>query len=268
MKRTLCAISSIFLATGCSETPDSSYQSKEGSIASELASSKFSSKRAVRSRVESLIAACMAREGFKYLPKPPVDPNQQNQYGFVDSLEYSQSDPNKKAFDSMASTERGAFELALNGPENELGMPGGCVKQSIYGPVSDSDLQKFFRTVSTARTRTEASPMLRRARAEWSTCMATAGFPNVKDTPSIQAIVTSKYLTFAKDAPEREVSAAQFEVLRQTETELFTIDQRCSAPYAELYRTAERETAERFAKESAQVLDAMLRARSKAEGKQ
>lgn len=172
-------------------------------------------------RLQELLVACMAEQGFEYLPveypeaaEDPAYAAQQemspeeyaSEYGYgITTVEYEASpeeenwvDPNQAIVEGMDDAERTAYEAALYGemPEVvpgeeesvEYGFGGGCqgeASEEIYGGGEEAEAidQELGPKWEELYTRMEADPRIVEGNTGWAECMAAAGhdFPTPED---------------------------------------------------------------------------------------
>lgn len=162
-------------------------------------------------RVEELMAACMAEEGFSYLPVeypevaedpaftaqqdlPPLEYASEYGYGYntIETAEEAAEefvDPNSEAVEAMDPAEQEAYYLALYGEQAEFdpeaeeevveyGFGGGCqgeASEEVYG--AGGAQEELGPAYEQLYERVRADPRLVEANAAWSACMAEAGHP-------------------------------------------------------------------------------------------
>ena len=162
--------------------------------------------------MEEAIAACMAEEGFEYVPRDTgavfaqleADPRQQlseeefrEQYGYgISTIDRSEmmvapdpdDDPNHQIQQDMDEAEREAYQRALHGeppefdpdadPDDMVFEPGGCQGEAMEevqgGQVAVfQELQSEFMEL---QQRIESDPRMVDAMQEWQACMREAGY--------------------------------------------------------------------------------------------
>lgn len=170
---------------------------------------------------EEFLAACMAEQGFEYIPNiqgspvlifpdtpPPTGRAFYEQYGFgitVDRLISEQgmlsfnsdplADPNIPIIQAMSEAEQAAYHLAMNGPflgdgEIDLNTATGCFWEAIRatgGSIPSefdgirAEINTFFNGVTSG-----LFPEFSQLNAEWRSCMADNGFTGFS-TPATAA---------------------------------------------------------------------------------
>jgi hypothetical protein len=160
-------------------------------------------------RVQELIVACMAEEGFEYRPVEYPDPvddpaftareelsaeEYAARYGYGISTfdpqvaqEEEFVDPNAELVEAMDEAEREAYDRALYGemPEVaegeeyvEYGFGSGCqgrASEEVYGGGDAAVQEELGPKYEQLYERIEADPRIAEANAAWSECMAEAG---------------------------------------------------------------------------------------------
>lgn len=180
-------------------------------------------------RIEELVAACMAEQGFDYLPVDhaavimlekapeglPAESSREfvERYGFAmvhrpgeDRVHHSGDldhlrggyDPNQTMVDAMSDAERAAWDEALHGPEvtTEGSEPEGCLPRAQAtvqqpDPV-DGGFTAIRDEVDLFWERFEIEPRIRELTAAWSSCMADAGHLGLADRPVMHARLTAE----------------------------------------------------------------------------
>jgi hypothetical protein len=165
---------------------------------------------------EALVAACMAREGFTYIPveypqnePAPVSPEddlspeefaRRHGYGmtrWIDDPEPRPGpaegtdwvDPNQAIVDAMSEPERQAYHLALYGippvvdgpgiPIDSTPMPmSGCQGEAHIAVFGDRERiwMEIANEFDALQQRIESDPRIAEAEAEWAACMRGAGY--------------------------------------------------------------------------------------------
>lgn len=176
-------------------------------------------------RVEELVAACMADEGFEYTPAEPVDTGvmggddapewdslefaEQYGYGATTGEELFGSaddfvDPNQEYVGAMSETEQEAYYAALYGvmdepedPEAEVEYDwttAGCqgaASHEVYeeGQVwDDPAVQDLMDEMNTEYERLAEDEEIRAAQASWAECVADAGYDFATPEEASQSI--------------------------------------------------------------------------------
>ena len=167
--------------------------------------------RAVRVRDdrirEELVAACMAEQGFTYIPNLPeiiIMPAIENEGGlewgtreFVEQAGFGISvrppttsiggigpamtpDPNETLRAAMSASERAAWEEALWGGERTAFGAGcdGAAWQQMQSPDGFSDIHAEVESFR-QRLQLGMAPEIVGLNAEWASCMADAGFTSL-----------------------------------------------------------------------------------------
>jgi len=162
---------------------------------------------------EERVAACMAEQGFTYIPfidgGPIVTfyddggPDRESRefaelYGLGISTDApftgqswrwdattSPPDPNQELLEAMSDAERQAWGWAMSGGST-VENPAGCQIVRIpvrwgTGTIEDREFWQLEVELTLLWTRIERSPRIAELDAEWSSCMALAGFPDLRD---------------------------------------------------------------------------------------
>ncbi len=195
-------------------------------------------------RIQELVVACMAREGFEYLPvdypEPAEDPvfaAQENlspeeyakQYGYgITTIDYAEqevefTDPNQELVEAMQPAEQEAYYLALYGeqpefdPEDpeaevvEYGFGGGCqgeASEEVYGGDAEAE-QELGPRYEELYERIEADPRLVEANRAWSACMAEAGHEFARQEETFEHISNRHNELYEEAYEEMEPGAAE-----------------------------------------------------------
>ena len=164
-------------------------------------------------RSEEIIAACMAEQGFDYIPVPRPGTHLlaseftpdgiwrgsrefAERYGLglstpptmadIDASWNDQPwhDPNAARLEEMSPAEREAWDIALNGDWTTWGADvdvldmgcSGLAEHTVMGmPDEQSPFAALEREMNTVRERVYDDPRARDLNAEWAVCMAEAG---------------------------------------------------------------------------------------------
>lgn len=204
-------ISALLLA-GCGDTNDDEPQTLESFLGFDGDQAEMQAQaEAQQGEMEEAIAACMAEEGFEYVPRDTAtmfaqvedDPRQElseeefrEQYGYgistIDPSEMAapepEEDPNQRIQQEMDEAEREAYQLALHGeppevdqdadPEDMAFEPEGCQGEAMEEVQGGQmavfqELQSEFMEL---QERIESDPRMVEALQEWQTCMRDAGY--------------------------------------------------------------------------------------------
>jgi len=161
-------------------------------------------------RVEELVVACMAEQGFEYLPVEypeftedpafaaredlsPLEYASEYGYGFnttqtTQEAEQEFTDPNSELVEALAPAEQEAYYLALYGEQTEFdpeaeeevveyGFGGGCqgeAAEEVYG--GGGAQEELGPAYEQLYERIQADPRMVEANAAWSACMSEAGY--------------------------------------------------------------------------------------------
>ena len=159
-------------------------------------------------RAQELMALCMGREGFEYVPFTSTaglqadfqDDSEEyaREYGFGITTWYgreepddggSETDPNQAIQAAMSESEREAYSVALYGPpttdeegveafEGELTFGGGCqgeAYQEVLGQMMRL-MQTLGPAIQDMNERMQADQRVAEAAESWSACMADRGY--------------------------------------------------------------------------------------------
>jgi hypothetical protein len=158
-------------------------------------------------RAENLIAPCMQKQGFRYIPVDPVaqqaeltgtqklteeEFNEQFGYGittlFEQRLQASTLGPNQEYYNSLTDAERVAFDRALYGNDKtatfavaldtgEFDRLGGCLKETTDEVFGGAELiQDVTAKLDELDERILADARMIEVVEKWSDCMAEAGY--------------------------------------------------------------------------------------------
>lgn len=179
-------------------------------------------------RQEELVAACMAEQGFEYVPDTSgyqfvdaaeIDPPpgsrdfaEQFGYGFAaapDEMRATSSGagPNEAVIAAMSPEEYGAYSRALwgddvvdasSGGDVEL---GGCTREARDQVWGDRETDHVRAALEDEIARIDAEvaptdPLVMAATAEWSECMADAGHPGYAAPPDAEQAAWDAWIAF------------------------------------------------------------------------
>lgn len=175
-------------------------------------------------RQEELVAACMAEQGFEYVPDtstyhrdglseldyPPGTREFAAQYGYgiasmPGKVVGDEPSTNAEITAAMSEEELDAYERALNGDAvvdgDEDAELGGCVRAARNEVWGDRELDPVRASLEDeiARIDTELAPAddaVIAAAAEWSACMADAGFPGYATPDAAEEAAWQRWLAF------------------------------------------------------------------------
>lgn len=176
--------------------------------------------RSERRQIDELVAQCMRKEGFEYVP--PRDKAKSVQVDEAFSLEPKEfaerygygittisqkegvkgEDPNEKIKQELSAEARKAYERALYGESAEGTAPSGCFAEAhgeVKGKGSDSSaaaseesFDSLFRDLEALRKRFNRDDRIVDATSEWSDCMADAGHGGLEKLDDGRKSVTDK----------------------------------------------------------------------------
>jgi hypothetical protein len=235
---------------------------------------------------ETLVAACMKEKGFDYVPVTSVgqaagsgeeqkpddrDWVAQNGYGMLTSLSTSTStkDPNEDYLAALSESERTAFNEALWGEYASGSIDGefdptkaGCQgaaqteagRQNPLGSDEFADLRTAFQDLS---TEIAALPEQQKAESDWSSCMADAGFPDLKTQADGLMSISTRIGELNGDG-STQVDDSKLAELKKVEidTALADFDCRAKTDYAERSQKAQWAAEERFVADHKSELEA------------
>ncbi len=170
------------------------------------------SLQAKRLNVESLVATCMKKQGFEYVPLDPSvvlvnngrfvvtglsEDDFRQQYGYGWTTTYgtplgtkrvANPNPNAKIRDALSPSDRKAYDKALNGGsedgtfanaivQGDFGMLGGCNRSAAAEAFGGNDaLNVVSSTLEEIDKRVSADPQMIQAEKKWRECLNAAGF--------------------------------------------------------------------------------------------
>ncbi|WP_368496153.1 hypothetical protein [Herbiconiux sp. A18JL235] len=266
--------------------------------------------------VQDAVAACMKVQGFEYVPDTSSvtmysDSSLDVEWGsaeFAERYGYGVStdpfgmngqatgteehtDPNADYVDSLSETMRAAYEEALWGAGSAD--PGadydwttaGCFGAAQHDAESDRaywddpDYKALEEEMNSLDAQANADPAVVSALAEWTECMAAAGYPGLESSSAAQNEITDAYLALtdpgAADRPDSAPSdgtgqmlispqtapdpAALHEV-QQREIATAKADHSCgqSTESAEAVRSARERLEAEFVERHRETLDALV----------
>lgn len=166
-------------------------------------------------QVQEAIVACMAAEGFEYLPYVQAQPDadffaEMNTRAFAEKYGYGivntsfgdgvidpSDDPNNDLSEGMSPAELDAYYSALHGPQTdtdavtaddgEMVMPQdiGCwgdAQEQVYGTgPAMSEFDDLFDRLGRMQEQAGDDPAVAQARQEWASCMSDSGHPGYSD---------------------------------------------------------------------------------------
>ena len=235
-------------------------------------------------KTETLVAACMKEKGFDYTPVTDVggftsgeeqkpDDREwvaQNGYGMLSSLGDSTStDPNADYVASLSESERNAFNEALWGqyatgeatgefdPEKAGCQGAAQAEAGQLNPLESdefADLRQAFQDLS---AEVGALPEQQKADSDWSSCMADAGYPDLKTQSDGLASISTRLGELYGDGSTTPDESKIAEVKKvEIETALADFDCRAKTDYAERSKKAQWAAEEKFVAEHKSELEA------------
>ncbi|MFS0794711.1 hypothetical protein [Microbacterium sp. 1P10AE] len=223
---------------------------------------------------ETLVAACMKEKGFEYTPvtdlgsvasgqeQKPDDREwvAQNGYGMLSSLgESTTTDPNADYVESLSESERNAFNEALWGqyatgevsgqfdPEKAGCQGAAQVEAGQQNPLDSdefADLRQAFEDLS---SEISSLPEQQKADSDWSSCMADAGYPDLKTQSDALMSISTRIGEVNGDGstlPDESKIAELKKV--EIDTALADFDCRAKTDYAERSKKAQWALEEKF----------------------
>lgn len=168
-------------------------------------------------RTQSIIASCMKRAGFDYLPvdvatieraqaavrtEPGLTERQyKEKWGLAITTRFDNPvytiglGPNAQMIEGLPPAQRTAYELTLLGPNKEEGnfafaldeedfdATGGCTREAVSQVFTPDQLTGNY--VNPKDVLVEQDPRIRQAQDKWTTCMQDQGYPYKDDQGSI-----------------------------------------------------------------------------------
>lgn len=176
-------------------------------------------------RAEELVAACMAEQGFEYVPdasgyssidlseidSPPGTREFAEQFGYgYAALPEGMTtagpvtNPNDEILAAMSEEEHEAYTRALWGDAGVDGgepEPGGCFEEARAQVWGDRDTDPVRAALEDEIARIDAElapqdPAVVEAAAAWSACMADAGFPGFANPPQAEQAAWDRWVAF------------------------------------------------------------------------
>jgi len=218
--------------------------------------------------VEELVAECMAGHGFEYRPVPPeqrlagtfagayaLEPAEFAQrYGYgVTTLRGAAggeppADPNQEIRDRLGPERLRDYERAMWG----AGTDPGCQQRAgtaVYGDQTGRDagfarFQELLDQIGELYRQIEADPRLAQASADWSACMAGAGYPGFADPADARQSVFDR-LGQVQRAGQPSPDPAELAGIGDYERALAPVDLACREEHVDRPRwqvTVERES--------------------------
>jgi hypothetical protein len=163
-------------------------------------------------KVEALVATCMKKQGFDYVPMDPSsvavgqgkfvvtglnEDEFRKQYGYGITTTYDVKgpngtvgtlSPNAKIRDALSATDRKSYDKALHGGstdgtfadavvQGDFGKLGGCNKSAAAEVFGGSDALNVVQSViEEVDKRVTADPQMIKAEKAWTDCLQAAGF--------------------------------------------------------------------------------------------
>ncbi|QYH35454.1 hypothetical protein [Salinibacterium sp. M195] len=248
---------------------------------------------------EELIAECMADEGFTYLPVDQTDNYSfddseladrnteewvaANGYGYnlTDEQQAAQNeeaenyvDPNQDYVMALSESEQTAYYEVLHGPqptEEEMNDPDfsfeplgcyGTANSEVRGDqiYSDPQYKNLIDSMSKLWEEQQETPEMKKFNAEWSSCMADAGHPDLATKDAVYDFMNAQSEEAWADGVE--LSKEKRTELRDQEIDLALADFHCSEDldFEQKTLAAQFKLEEKFVAENKAELDEMLAA--------
>ena len=186
-------------------------------------------------------------------------------------------DPNQPYVESLSPGEQEAYYEVLYGPqatEEEMDDEGsyeynwetagcqGAAQHEISGedPYSDEAYSGLMDSMSEMYTKVESSPVMKEINAEWSSCMADAGYSDFTNKyDAAQSIYDESNELYSSETGEMPTDKALAE-LREKEIEVALADFKCAeeTDYSNKQLEAQFEIEEQFITDNKAELDAMV----------
>lgn len=230
--------------------------------------------------VEDAIAACMADEGFEYVPhvrEPAFEgfPDAEDEkfvrtYGYAKTVSAfsgpdQPSNPNDEIRNALSDRARAEYDLSLEGD----GQEPGCYRESadkasddLSISAGDPDLTEFASLEADLRTlgeRIQADKRLEQPQQAWSDCMAQAGHPGLEELWDPRELVSERIRQvpgYAEWLAEQDYSyvrgtfdidPATYEDLLDYEITVATADYEClDEHYADVFNAVRRDLEAEF----------------------
>jgi len=248
---------------------------------------------------EELIATCMADEGFEYIPvdqaqyysfdDEDVDRDTEewvaaNGYGYnlTEEQQAEQDaqwedfvDPNQDYVMSLSESEQTAYYEVLQGPqptEEEMADPDfmyqqlGCYGEAYTAVRGEQVYEKpEFKSIIDAMNelweKQQDLPAVKAVNAAWSSCMADAGYPDLKTKDAVYELMNAQSEEAYADGAE-EISPEKRAEMRDYEIDLALADFHCAeeVDYQKVTLEAQFELEEQFIADNKSELDTMLAA--------
>ncbi len=242
-------------------------------------------------KIEELVAACMANEGFEYIP---VDHSMGGfefafdeeefvrEQGFGITTWYGNEeqffqrdeefvDPNQDIVEAMSDSERDAYYEALHGPPDQgepqidpetgeeyyewEGFGEGCfgrAEEQVYG-VQQEMWTELGPLMEEMWERIQADPRVLEANADWSACMADRGFDYTDPEDMYESLFDDLQSRFEEIVGPNGGFADPFEGWSEEEIEAF-FEEKSEEEVEEFFRQAEQEVQQNVDQEALAAL--------------
>lgn len=259
----------VVLAAACgSGTARSARTTAAGASASEAAFGLDRKSLLARQlKVEALVATCMKKQGFDYVPMDPstvvvglgrfvvtgLDADQfRTQYGYGITTTYDATapggtvggpNPNARIRDGLSAAEQKAYDKALDGGSNagtfadavgqgDFGRLAGCNKSAaaeVFGGAGALDVVQSV--LDEVDKRVVADPQMIKAERQWADCLTAAGF-TFSTSDQIDASLRDRLQAIVGTAPGNSgYDRAALRTLQQEELRTAETDWRCEVTY-------------------------------------
>lgn len=260
-------------------------------------------------QIEELVASCMAKEGFEYIPNDnsggmvisSADDMEDretrewvaaNGYGAAQTPEQMQeqstesqsyTDPNQDYVASLSESEQAAFYETLYGKgpsEEELNDDGsyeynwetggcqGAAQHEIQGEQAydDEQYKPLFEAMNELYTKVSTQPEMTKLDAEWSSCMADAGYASFKTKFEAAQSIYDKVNKIYEEAStgsengEWKIDEKAMAALHEEEIELALADFDCAekTDYTNASLKIQFELERQFIKDNKAELDSLM----------
>lgn len=255
--------------------------------------------------IQDLVVACMKKEGFEYIPDTQngamvdFDFEERETEKWVAANGYGMSmdsgtgeeyvDPNQDYLESLSAGEQTAYYEVLYGPgptaeEMEAMEAGedtytydwktagcnGAAQHEVQGEqgqaYDDPKYAGLFEKMNSLYTKAAEDPAVKKLDAEWSDCMADAGYTEFKTkSEAVQSISDAQMALYDEagvdaDGNSVEIDKAAQDELKQKEIDVALADFKCAekSDYMQQTLKVQFKLEEQFVADNKSELDAML----------
>jgi hypothetical protein len=220
-------------------------------------------------KVEAIVATCMKKQGFDYVPLDPTallvgqqgqtvivgltEDEFRTQYGFGISTTYgiqaaagkssASTNPNIKIRDGLSKADQAAYDKTLNGgnadgtfasavSQGDFGMLGGCYKTATAEVFGGGDVLALLTSaLDELDKRVSADPQMVKADKQYQACIAAAGF-KFANGDEINKYFTDKLAAIVGTTPgNTSYDKGALAALQQEELRLAELDYSCDQKY-------------------------------------